>query len=135
MSTAFYGRRSRTVFGWSAVLVLLVIAAAAVRSDPNLRMLFPAAIFVFMAAHLAAGLWRRSRPLVEISDDAVDWQGPYGFARPKSIALREVVGVEFKSWHTLRLKTRDGESIKILVGELRKSDRQAVREAIEQRLS
>ncbi len=135
MSATFYASRSRTVFGWSAVLALLVTAVVAVRSDPNWQMLFPAAIFVFLAAHLAVGLRRRSRPLVEVSDEAVDWQGPYGFARPKSVALRDVVGVEFKSWHTLRLKTRDGESIKILVGELRKSDRQAIREAIEQRLS
>ena len=135
MSATFYASRSRTVFGWSAVLALLVTAVVAVRSDPNWQMLFPAAIFVFIAAYLAAGLLRRSRPLVEVSDEAVAWQAPVGFSRPKSIALREVVGVEFKNWGTLRLKTRDGGSIKLLVGELRKSDRQAVREAIEQRLS
>jgi hypothetical protein len=98
-------------------------------------MLFPAAGFVLIAAYLAAGLLRRSRPLVEVSDETVAWQVPYGFARPKSIALREVVGVEFKSWHTLRLKTRDGASIKLLVSELGKSDRESVREAIEQRLN
>ncbi len=98
-------------------------------------MLFPAAIFVLIAAYLSAGLLRRSRPLVEVSDETVAWQALFGFARPKSIALREVVGVEFKSRHTLRLTTRDGASIKLPVVELRKSDRESVREAIEQRLS
>ena len=135
MSAAFYVSRSRTLVGWSAVLAQLVIAVVAIWSDPNLGMLFPAAMFAFIAAYLAAGLLRRSRPLVEVSDETVAWRTLFGFARAKSIALREVVGVEFKSRHTLRLKTRDGASIKLPVVELEKSDRESVREAIEQRLS
>jgi hypothetical protein len=85
----------------------------------------------------ASSLWEllhRSRPVVEVSDERVEYGSIRRFGSRSSIPLAEVRGVTHLGY-AIELETRSGKPVTIDVAELSNRSRQEVCDAIERRIA
>jgi hypothetical protein len=127
----FYARRSNVWSAWFALVVIVIVCGALYHKDAisSLVLLVPGGLL------MVRGLLRQSRPLIEISGDVLTWRSMFGIGWDGAIALEEVMRVDLKYLGYMVLETRSGKRRWIQVGEIERSQRKAVRDAIAQRLT
>lgn len=84
-----------------------------------------------VAAYLAWVLAHRRRPIVEISNDTVEYGSVFWFWTRRTVGLRDLTRVSLKG-SRLELTTRSGDALKLWLGDLSRKSREAVRSAIEE---
>ncbi len=127
---AFYVTRKRVWLAWFALVVIVIVCGVLYHKDAmsSLVLLVPFGLL------MVSGLLRRSRPLVEISGDVLTWRSMVGIGWDGAIALEEVTRVDLKYLWYMVLETRSGKRRWIHVGEIERSQRKAVLDAITSRL-
>lgn len=127
----FYAPRSRVWMAWVALVLIVLASVVVYHNDPTSAVLLLATIGVLMVR----GLLRRSRPLVEISGGILTWRSMFGIGWDGTISLEEVARVDLKYLWYMALQTRSGKRRWINVGEIKRSQRNAVLHAITERLT
>jgi hypothetical protein len=89
--------------------------------------------FVALGAVFAWGLLHRSRPVIEVGDDALEFGSIYRFAKRRRMALAEIERVDLVGAR-MRLTLRSGRGVSLGLAELPAESRRAARDAIERRL-
>ena len=127
----FYARRSNVWSAWFALVVIVIVCGVLYYKDA----IFPVVLLVPGGLLMVRGLLRQSRPLIEISGDVLTWRSMFGIGWDGAIALEEVMRVDPKYLGYMVLETRSGKRRWIQVGEIERSRRKAVRDAIATRLA
>ncbi|MBW1684198.1 MAG: hypothetical protein JRS35_03970 [Deltaproteobacteria bacterium] len=128
---AFYASRWTVWKAWIALVVIVIVCGVLYHKDA----MFSMVLLVLFGLLMVRGLLRRSRPLVEISGDVLTWRSMVGIGWDGAIALEEVMRVDPKYLWYMVLETRSGKRRWIHVGEIERSRRKAVRDAIATRLA
>lgn len=99
--------------------------------------LFNAGCFVFLALTSGSWLWNRMRcPVLLIDDEVVQFSPFVRFLRPLyRVPMREIEDLPPSKESVLVLRMRSGKVRRFTLFEVRKRDREAVREAIRRHLS
>jgi hypothetical protein len=128
---AIYSRPCNTWLTWFALAVIVSVCGVLYHKGEMVSVLLVAPWGLLMVR----GLLRRTRPLVEISGDVLKWRSMFGVGWDGTIALEEIMRVDLKYLWYMVLQTRSGKRRWIHVGEIERSQRKAVREAIIERLT
>ena len=127
----FYARRSNVWSAWFALVVIVIVCVVLYYKDA----IFSVVLLVPGGLLMVRGLLRQSRPLIEISGDVLTWRSMFGIGWDGTIPLEEVMRVDLKYLGYMVLETRSGKRRWIQVGEIERSQRKAVRDAIATRLA
>ena len=84
-----------------------------------------------VAAYLVWGLAHRRRPIVEISNETIEYGSVYWFRMRRTVGLRDLATVSLTGAR-LELTTQSGDALKLWLGDLSRKSREAVRSAIEE---
>lgn len=84
-----------------------------------------------VAAYLAWGLAHRRRPVLTISNEALEYGSIYWLKTRRTAGLRDLTGVSLEGMR-LKLETRSGERLTVWLAQLSRKSRDAVRSAIEE---
>jgi len=128
---AWYARRWNVWTAWFALVVIVIVCGVLYHKDAMVSLV----LLVPWGLLMVRGLLRRSRPLVEISGDALTWRSMVGIGWDGAIALEEVIRVDLKYFWYMVLETRSGKRRWIHVGEIERFQRKAVIDAITSRLA
>lgn len=91
-------------------------------------------LFLILGGVFAWGLLHRSRPVIEISDELLEFGSIYGFGSRKRIPLGEIERVDLAG-PRLDLTLRGGRLVRLRLPEVAPETRRAARDAIERRLA
>jgi len=127
---AFYASRWTVRRAWIALVVIVIVCGVLYHKDA----MFSVVLLVPFGLLMVRGLLRRSRPLVEIAGDVLTWRSMVGIGWDGAIAFEEVIRVDLKYLWYMVLETRSGKRRWIHVGEIERSQRKAVLDAITSRL-
>jgi hypothetical protein len=128
---AWYARRWNVWTAWFALVVIVIVCGVLYYKDAMVSLV----LLVPWGLLMVRGLLRRSRPLVEISGDVLTWRSMFGIGWDGTISLGEVIRVDLKYLWYMVLETRSGKMRWIHVGEIERSQRKAVIDAITSRLA
>jgi len=128
---AVYARRGNVWAAWFALALIVIVCGVLYQKDAMVSFV----LLVPWGLLMVRGLLRRSRPLVEISGDVLTWRSMLGIGWDGTISLEEVIRVELKYLWYVVLETRSGRRRWIHVGEIERSQRKAVIDAITSRLA
>jgi len=141
----FLGRRATRVtrvtvavftvaFAWHAWLAVMEYTGRGVEVPWELAALAAFADGLF-AAYCARALARASVPVVRVDDREIEWGSAFALTgRRRHVALDAIRSVAWKTPKRLRLDTREVGEVVLHLAEIDGSDRQAIFEAIQQRI-
>lgn len=129
---SYYARVAKGAL-WAALGACLVAFVLAVESYARggwEESLHSAIGLVVLAGLIASGLWNHQRPVLEISDDAIE-HGPIVLPWRKRIPIEDVEGVAVSRPNRVLLNTRSRGRVGISLWYIAKKKRGEAREEIE----
>ncbi len=129
---SFYTPAPRTLLGVVLLLCVLglVMEIHSYLEDGSLYSPLTSAFYAAGAVLMVQALWNHRRPVLEISDDAIE-HGAINSLSRKRIPRSRVEGIAESQPRRVILQTRSGRRVTIRLRYVRKREREAARQAIE----